>query len=77
MFPQAVQVRTPAGSLITGAAGWTREGAGAGVYTGVANDGAGGAAGAICPAREPQIPQNFSEGDRGLPHELQTDCTTG
>ena len=72
-----MQVLTPAGCPVTVADGWNGEVTGAGAYTGVVGDGAGEAAGAICPARDPQIPQNFSEGERGLPHELQTDCATG
>jgi hypothetical protein len=77
MFPQALQVRTPADSPITGSGCWNGDGAGAGAYTGVADAGAGGAAGAIWSARDPQIPQNFSEGESGLPHELQRDGESG
>jgi hypothetical protein len=75
MFPQALQVRTLAGSPITGAGDWNCEAGGTGAYTG---EGAGSVGTmAICPARVPQTPQNFSEGKRELPHELQTDCEIG
>ncbi|MEI7856588.1 MAG: hypothetical protein WCH85_03685 [Methanomicrobiales archaeon] len=51
-------------------------GAGTGAYTGIAGAGTDCAEG-VCPARAPQTPQNFSEGDRGLPHALQRDCAIG
>jgi hypothetical protein len=74
MFPQALQVRTPDGCPITGDTGAAGAGGEGAIYTGVDGEGAGGT---ICPALAPQIPQNFSDGDRGEPHELHTSGATG
>jgi len=68
MFPQALQVRREGVCPIAG-----RTGAEV-IYTGVEGEGAGGTA---CPARVPQIPQNFSEGVTGEPHDIQSNGATG